>query len=466
MTLYLKNTFLDFDIVDPTQHCDVKRCSSLPPWWKTTTPQNGVSGTGCALTRVPSDPSRVESDASTAASDDEQTPTPLAASRGSRIVSSESGDDSGSAGSGEEGTKPFVTPISMSSLSQRDTASFQEQRHGVSLAPLASALLPTTQCPPPPPALAGAPPMTTKLQKPKTTKLSTKAPAFVPAVPVSPPNSDIITVVYKTCKVLETMPDVFGVKVSEGAMGSVTSISAQVRRREGAGPQVFAARMQAALSAAKKTLLDAAAQSETAYILGYLDQPFQEDAPSTRETLRTNLRDLESVDPRRVLIMRKINCLGLASPAMLEAHFSQYGKVESVLISHSRTKSMYGQNPPRVRPAGLGFLVMEKAEDVEAILKLGREQVVQDATIHVHPFESRAVNEANANTQVEAERRDLCTLKATIGCITPLQEHSACWDTYQKGFCPHRDTCRWCHPMPKDLMQLVVLLHEDRAPRT
>lgn len=52
--------------------------------------------------------------------------------------------------------------------------------------------------------------------------------------------------------------------------------------------------------------------------------------------------------------------------------------------------------------------------------------------------------------------------KATVGCVTALQEHSICWDTYELGFCPRRNTCRWCHPLPKDLMQLVVTIEESK----
>mmetsp|Transcript_71343 Transcript_71343/g.127231 ORF Transcript_71343/g.127231 Transcript_71343/m.127231 type:complete len:405 (+) Transcript_71343:85-1299(+) len=51
--------------------------------------------------------------------------------------------------------------------------------------------------------------------------------------------------------------------------------------------------------------------------------------------------------------------------------------------------------------------------------------------------------------------------KATIGCVTPLQEHCVCWDTYELGFCTHRNTCRWLHPLPADLMQFVLVLKES-----
>mmetsp|Transcript_64271 Transcript_64271/g.114701 ORF Transcript_64271/g.114701 Transcript_64271/m.114701 type:complete len:279 (-) Transcript_64271:135-971(-) len=47
--------------------------------------------------------------------------------------------------------------------------------------------------------------------------------------------------------------------------------------------------------------------------------------------------------------------------------------------------------------------------------------------------------------------------KATVSCVSSLQEHSVCWDTYELGYCPRRNTCRWCHPLSKDLLQIVVM---------
>lgn len=51
--------------------------------------------------------------------------------------------------------------------------------------------------------------------------------------------------------------------------------------------------------------------------------------------------------------------------------------------------------------------------------------------------------------------------RATVSCVSSLQEHSVCWDTYQLGYCPRRKTCRWCHPSSKDLLQLVVMFKES-----
>lgn len=113
------------------------------------------------------------------------------------------------------------------------------------------------------------------------------------------------------------------------------------------------------------------------------------------ETLRMHLRSLLNVDSGRVLIVRKINRLGFASPAVLQEHFSWYGCVERVLVAHSRVKSASATGrcastvSSRLRPSGLGFVVMSKVEEAQAILAHGSEQPVNGIIIQVQQFERR-----------------------------------------------------------------------------
>eukprot|EP00931_Biecheleriopsis_adriatica_P042552 TRINITY_DN2425_c0_g1_i6.p1 TRINITY_DN2425_c0_g1~~TRINITY_DN2425_c0_g1_i6.p1 ORF type:complete len:533 (-),score=130.21 TRINITY_DN2425_c0_g1_i6:440-2038(-) len=115
------------------------------------------------------------------------------------------------------------------------------------------------------------------------------------------------------------------------------------------------------------------------------------DVPPQAETLRMHLRSLLSVDSNRVLIVRKINRLGFASPNILKEHFAWYGTVENVLVAHSRVKSGGGQAGivSRLRPSGLGFVVMSKTEEADAILAQGPEQQVCNTLIRVQKFERR-----------------------------------------------------------------------------
>jgi len=47
-----------------------------------------------------------------------------------------------------------------------------------------------------------------------------------------------------------------------------------------------------------------------------------------------------------------------------------------------------------------------------------------------------------------------------LSSVPPLQHDTTCWDTYKTGFCPRSSTCRWCHPIDSDLLNVVVLLRQ------
>lgn len=152
-----------------------------------------------------------------------------------------------------------------------------------------------------------------------------------------------------------------------------------------------------------------AQRPSTAMLAGNAKRRFSQEEPSSPgpaspggatqhgETLRMHLRSLLNVDSKRVLIVRKINRLGFASPQVLNEHYSWYGTVERVYVAHSRVKSGTGPSqanvPSRLRPSGLGFIVMSKCEETEAILAEGTEQNVCGALIRVQRFERRMVED-------------------------------------------------------------------------
>lgn len=125
----------------------------------------------------------------------------------------------------------------------------------------------------------------------------------------------------------------------------------------------------------------------------------------TGETLRMHLRSLLHVESSRVLIVRKINRLGFGSPAILKEHFSWYGNVEQVLVAHSRVKSGGGQAGvvSRLRPSGLGFVVMSQTVDAEAILAQGPEHQVCGTFIRVQKFERRMAMEDGEDAEEEKQ---------------------------------------------------------------
>jgi len=53
---------------------------------------------------------------------------------------------------------------------------------------------------------------------------------------------------------------------------------------------------------------------------------------------------------------------------------------------------------------------------------------------------------------------------ATIGRVPVDCQHSICWDFWQKGFCQRLSTCRWCHPVSSELMDVNFVLQPTQVP--
>jgi len=103
-------------------------------------------------------------------------------------------------------------------------------------------------------------------------------------------------------------------------------------------------------------------------------------------SLRRDLEILRETHPERVLIVRRIKRLGFESPHLLKEHFLQYGGVSDVLVAHSHVKSTAQRPNSRVRPAALGFVVMESEIAAGCALAAGAEQAVGDTVIQLCAF--------------------------------------------------------------------------------
>lgn len=104
-------------------------------------------------------------------------------------------------------------------------------------------------------------------------------------------------------------------------------------------------------------------------------------------SLRVDLEILRKQDPDCCLIVRRIKRLGLDSSARLEEHFGRYGGVRQVLVAHSFERPSSHRKNGRVRPAALGFVVMETAEAVAAVIEAGESHDIGGAVINVQRFE-------------------------------------------------------------------------------
>jgi len=111
--------------------------------------------------------------------------------------------------------------------------------------------------------------------------------------------------------------------------------------------------------------------------------PLEKQPDETDDTLTTILHDLSLLDSRRVFVVRNIHHIGIDSAAVLETYFSQFGNIERVMVSHWRSKNS-GQM--RLRAATVGFLVMSKAEDVQAVLAFGQDHYVKGVAVSARPF--------------------------------------------------------------------------------
>lgn len=120
------------------------------------------------------------------------------------------------------------------------------------------------------------------------------------------------------------------------------------------------------------------------------------------ETLRTHLEALAGEDSNRILIVRRINRLGFESPTFLEKHFSEYGKVSRVFVAHSRVKPSAKRPVPRVRPAGLGFVLMDNVEDANRIATAGPEMTINNVNIEVKLYQPGS----HPTTGVDGEEKE------------------------------------------------------------
>jgi len=105
-------------------------------------------------------------------------------------------------------------------------------------------------------------------------------------------------------------------------------------------------------------------------------------------SLREDLVRLREYDSDRCLIVRRIKKLGLASADLLRDHFERFGSVSEVLVAHSVERKSQKCRCDRIRPAALGFVVMENAEEAAAAIAAGPTLEVNKVHIYIKKFEA------------------------------------------------------------------------------
>lgn len=141
------------------------------------------------------------------------------------------------------------------------------------------------------------------------------------------------------------------------------------------------------------------------------------------DTMKVQLQALQNEDPNTVFIARRINKLGFSSSIALREHFSTYGEVAHIHVSHSRVKNLRpGSNRNtetqwRLRPASLGFVVMASPEVTARILEDGPEHDVKGVTVRTQPFHHQAPDVHHSNQEA-------------IGAYEPEETQAAEEDDY------------------------------------
>jgi hypothetical protein len=115
-------------------------------------------------------------------------------------------------------------------------------------------------------------------------------------------------------------------------------------------------------------------------------------------TLRECLRDVQDIDPSRVVVIRGTSRLGFESHDALRRHFSQYGGIHRVLMAHSRVKN-------RMRPGNMGFVVMQTSGSVKRILSEGTVHFVADVRTRIENFSPSKMGMLKDNLDAEESSR-------------------------------------------------------------
>merc|ERR1719387_2983781 len=106
-------------------------------------------------------------------------------------------------------------------------------------------------------------------------------------------------------------------------------------------------------------------------------------------SLRDDLEKVRCYEMARCLIVRRIKRLGLNSPQILRDRFSDFGTVTEVFVAHScEKKTLKAKLEQRLRPAAIGFVVMDTRQGAAEALRGGSALMVGEMEIAVQPFET------------------------------------------------------------------------------
>jgi hypothetical protein len=126
-------------------------------------------------------------------------------------------------------------------------------------------------------------------------------------------------------------------------------------------------------------------------------------------SMRDNLIQLSLIGSSRIFSVRNIQTLGLNSPQILKAYFSKFGPVEGVFVTHSTRRQKASEEArggstrkPCLRPAVVGFVAMEKAQDAIAVMQTDREHVIRGYSVLVSEYKDRLPEDSESKVSADA----------------------------------------------------------------
>jgi len=143
---------------------------------------------------------------------------------------------------------------------------------------------------------------------------------------------------------------------------------------------------------------------------------YKKDHNSLRSFLE---EDLVNVDKRCIFTCRRINKLGFKSKDVLEQHFSQFGEVVEVFVTHPRSKPDVPGAPPKFRPGNFGIVVMKTPEAVQRILAEGSEQRVRHVQVRVTMFEAKGEADTKYEGALPPEPLLSPSIETEARCVSP-----------------------------------------------
>jgi hypothetical protein len=119
--------------------------------------------------------------------------------------------------------------------------------------------------------------------------------------------------------------------------------------------------------------------------------------------IATQLNELQSDNPDKLLVVKKINRLGFGSAEILKTHFEKFGPVEKVRLSNAHTKEPGASQRVRLRPSGIAFVLFKSTEAAAQVLAEGDTQLIHGLKVYVRGFERRRMDDGSPMMDEVAE---------------------------------------------------------------